>query len=217
MNIILLGPPGAGKGTQAKQLEEQFNLVQLSTGDMLREEVKAGTALGQTAKKIMDAGELVPDDLIIAMISDRIDQAKGKNGVILDGFPRTTPQAEALDQMLAEKNIQLDHVIQIEIAEDIIVARLSGRFGCAKCGAGYHDEFKQTQKEGVCDECGSTEFIRRSDDNPETVRNRLAAYEKQTAPILPYYAAKGTLQKVDGLGEIEEVYHRVEEIVSGGS
>lgn len=217
MNIILLGPPGAGKGTQAKQLEDQFNLVQLSTGDMLREEVKSGSELGKTAKMIMDKGELVPDDLIIAMISDRIDQSKGKNGVILDGFPRTTPQAEALDVMLSEKNIQLDHVIQLEIDEEIIVERLSGRFGCAKCGAGYHDTFKQTKQDGICDECGSTEFIRRSDDNPETVRNRLKAYEKQTAPILPYYAAKGTLQKVDGLGEIEEVYRRVEEIVSGGS
>ena len=217
MNVLLLGAPGAGKGTQAKNLEDNFNLIQLSTGQMLRDEVKTGSELGQTAKKLMDAGQLVPDELIIAMISARIDQEKDSVGVILDGFPRTTAQAEALDVMLNEKGVKLDHVIQLAIDEDIIMERLTGRFGCAKCGAGYHDKFQQPKVEGTCDVCGSTEFVRRSDDNPETVRSRLDAYHEQTAPILPYYAEKGVLKNIDGLGEIDAVYARIEEVIAAGS
>ena len=212
MNVILLGPPGAGKGTQAERLGKTFDLVQLSTGDMLREEVRGGTELGKTAKKIMDSGALVPDELIISMISGRIDRVGGK-GIILDGFPRTTAQAEALDKMLGEKNLKLDHVIQLKVDEDALVQRLSGRFACAKCGAGYHDTFSPPKKEGVCDRCGATEFSRRSDDNPETVRARLVAYREQTAPILPYYEKKGALKAIDGMGEMDEVFRRIREIV----
>ena len=212
MNVILLGPPGAGKGTQAERLGKTFDLVQLSTGDMLREEVRGGTELGKTAKKIMDSGALVPDELIISMISGRIDRVGGK-GIILDGFPRTTAQAEALDKMLAEKNLKLDHVIQLKVDEDALVQRLSGRFACAKCGAGYHDTFSPPKTEGVCDRCGATEFSRRSDDNPETVRALLVAYREQTAPILPYYDEKGALKAIDGMGEMDEVFRRIREIV----
>lgn len=212
MNVILLGPPGAGKGTQAERLGKTYDLVQLSTGDMLREEVRGGTELGKTAKKIMDSGALVPDELIISMISGRIDRVGGK-GIILDGFPRTTAQAEALDKMLAEKGLKLDHVIQLKVDEDALVQRLSGRFACAKCGAGYHDTFSPPKAEGVCDRCGATEFSRRSDDNPETVRARLVAYREQTAPILPYYEKKGALKAIDGMGEMDEVFRRIREIV----
>lgn len=212
MNVILLGPPGAGKGTQAERLGKTYDLVQLSTGDMLREEVRGGTELGKTAKKIMDSGALVPDELIISMISGRIDRVGGK-GVILDGFPRTTAQAEALDKMLAEKGLKLDHVIQLKVDEDALVQRLSGRFACAKCSAGYHDTFSPPKIEGVCDRCGATEFSRRSDDNPETVRARLVAYREQTAPILPYYEKKGALKAIDGMGEMDEVFGRIREIV----
>ena len=212
MNVILLGPPGAGKGTQAERLGKTYDLVQLSTGDMLREEVRGGTELGKTAKNIMDSGALVPDELIISMISGRIDRVGGK-GVILDGFPRTTAQAEALDKMLAEKGLKLDHVIQLKVDEDALVQRLSGRFACAKCGAGYHDTFSPPKTEGVCDRCGATEFSRRSDDNPETVRARLVAYREQTAPILPYYEKKGALKAIDGMGEMDDVFGRIREIV----
>ncbi len=216
MNLILLGPPGAGKGTQCERLVSTFDLVQLSTGDMLRAEVKSGSELGQTAKKIMDAGELVPDDLIISMISGQIDQHSDANGIILDGFPRTTAQAEALDEMFSEKSLDMDHVIQLEVDEDAIVERISGRFSCAACGAGYHDTFSMPAEEGKCDKCGSTEFSRRSDDNPEAVRSRLAAYRDQTAPILPFYSDKGVLQSVDGMGGMEEVFDQIKEIVTGG-
>jgi adenylate kinase len=214
MIVILLGPPGAGKGTQAERLAKTFALVQLSTGDMLREEVRGGTDLGKEAKKIMDAGGLVSDDIIIGMISGRIDSMKGK-GVILDGFPRTTAQAEALDKMLAQKGLKLDHVIQLKVDEDALVERLGGRFACAKCGAGYHDKFPPTKVAGVCDRCGSTEFSRRSDDNPQTVRSRLVAYREQTAPILPYYEKKGALKAIDGMGEMDEVFRRIRGIVEG--
>ncbi len=213
MNLILLGPPGAGKGTQAKRLEERYGLVQLSTGEMLREEVNAGSELGASAKKIMDAGQLVPDDLIISMISARMDGDNGANGVILDGFPRTEAQAEALDKMLAEKGLSLDHVIQIEVDEEAVVRRLGGRFSCAQCGAGYHDEFAMPVKEGVCDSCGASDFHRRSDDNEETVRARLAAYHEQTRPILPFYEKKGALVTVDGKASIDRVFSQIEEIL----
>lgn len=210
MNVILLGPPGAGKGTQAKRLENKHNLIQLSTGDMLRAAVASGSDLGKRAKSIMDAGHLVPDELMIAMIADRIDQPDCANGFILDGFPRTTPQAEALDAMLAEKGMQLHSVVEMKVNEEILVERITGRFTCANCGAGYHERFQKPKVAGVCDNCGGTEFKRRADDTEDTVRTRLAAYHAQTAPILPYYKKKGVLKAVDGMAGIDEVTHQIE-------
>jgi adenylate kinase len=210
MNIILLGPPGAGKGTQAKRIEDSRGLVQLSTGDMLRAAVASGSALGRQAKKVMDAGKLMPDDLMIQMIAERIDQPDCKNGFILDGFPRTTRQAEALDQMLDSKGLHLHAVIEMQVDEEALVDRITGRFSCTKCGAGYHDKFQKPKRAGVCDSCGGTEFKRRADDTAETVRTRLEAYRAQTAPILPYYRAKGILQSVDGMAEIGEVTRQIE-------
>ncbi len=213
MNIILLGPPGAGKGTQAKRLEEKYGLVQLSTGDMLRAERKSGSELGRKVQAIMDAGQLVSDDIIIALIAQRIDQLKGAKGFILDGFPRTVPQAEALDRMLKEKGLKLDHVIEMTVDEAALVDRIAGRFSCAKCGASYHDRFHRPKVEGVCDVCGSRDFVRRADDRPEAVKTRLEAYRQQTAPILPYYRAKGILRTVDGMAEIDEVGRQIETIL----
>jgi adenylate kinase len=213
MNIVLLGPPGAGKGTQARQLQDRYGLVQLSTGDMLRAAVAAGTPLGQKAKKIMEAGQLVPDDVIVGMIADRIGQPDCGNGFILDGFPRTVPQAEALDKMLSERGQKLDHVVEMKVDDAALIDRVSGRFSCAKCGAGYHDRHKPTKKAGVCDVCGGTEFTRRADDNAETIKARLAAYHAQTAPILPYYRAKGVLQTVDGMAPIEAVAGAIERVL----
>jgi adenylate kinase len=210
MNIILLGPPGAGKGTQAKRIEDSRGLVQLSTGDMLRAAVASGSPLGRQAKEVMDAGMLMPDDLMIQMIAERIDQPDCKNGFILDGFPRTTRQAEALDEMLAGKGLRLHAVIEMQVDEEALVERITGRFSCAKCGAGYHDKFQKPKRAGVCDSCGGTEFKRRADDTEETVRTRLEAYRAQTAPILPYYRAKGVLQSVDGMAEIGEVTRQIE-------
>ena len=215
MNIILLGAPGAGKGTQAKRLEERYRMVQLSTGDMLRAAVASGSEVGRQAKEIMDAGQLVPDDLVIRMISQRIDEPDCAKGFLLDGFPRTTAQAEALDAMLAEKDLKLDAVIQIRVDEEALVERITGRFTCANCGAGYHDKFQRPQSEGVCDNCGSTDFVRRDDDNEETVRNRMEAYRAQTAPILPHYEAQGLLLGVDGMADIDEVTEQLYKVLDG--
>ncbi len=213
MNVILLGPPGAGKGTQAKRLEERHHLVQLSTGDMLRALVASGSPLGKEAKAVMDAGKLMPDDLMVQMISDRIDEPDCKDGFILDGFPRTAAQAESLDEMLTKKGLKLDRVIQLEVDEEALVERITGRFSCAACGAGYHDRFQRPKVEGVCDSCGATEFRRRDDDNEATVRARLEAYHAQTAPILPYYRQAGVLQGVDGMADIDEVTRQIEGVL----
>ncbi len=211
MNVILLGPPGAGKGTQAKRLEERYGLVQLATGDMLRAERASGSPLGKRVQAIMDAGNLVSDDIMIEMIAGRIGAA-GK-GFILDGFPRTVPQAEALDAMLATKGLKLDRVIEMAVDESALIDRLAGRFTCAKCGASYHDHNNRPKVDGVCDICGSKDFIRRADDNPEAVKTRLVAYRKQTAPILPYYRGKGIMTQVDGMADIDEVRRQIEAVL----
>jgi adenylate kinase len=200
MNIILFGPPGAGKGTQAKRLEEGHGIVQLSTGDMLRASVASGSDLGEKIKDIMDAGQLVSDDIIIEIISSRIAEPDCKNGFILDGFPRTEAQAEALTTMLEEKALRIDNVLELACDDEAMVTRITGRYTCEDCGAGYHDEFQKPQQDGVCDKCSGTTFIRRSDDNAETVRNRLNTYHEQTAPILAFYREKGVLSSVDGSG-----------------
>lgn len=210
MNLILLGPPGAGKGTQAKRLEDHYSITQLSTGDMLRALVNSGDPLGRRAKEIMDAGQLVPDEIMIEMISKRIDQPDCANGFILDGFPRTLVQAEELDQMLEKKDLKLDAVVEMRVDDEALVDRITGRFSCANCGATYHDRYNPPKVDGVCDVCGSTQFIRRSDDNEETVRSRLATYHRQTAPILPYYEDTGRLKTVDGMAPIDEVTRQIE-------
>ena len=205
MNLILLGPPGAGKGTQAKRLEREFKLVQLSTGDMLRAAVAADTEVGREAKAVMEAGELVSDGIVVSIIAERIAQPDCAGGFILDGFPRTLAQAAELDEMLAGKGLKIDRVIEIRVDDAALIERISGRFSCVRCGAAYHDTFNQPRVDGVCDVCGGGEFTRRKDDNAETVTTRLAAYSEQTAPLLPYYEARGTLRTVDGMADIDEV------------
>jgi len=213
MNIVLLGPPGSGKGTQAKQIELLKGIVQLSTGDMLRTAIASGSELGVRVKGIMDAGQLVPDDLMIDMIALRTARPDCNNGFILDGFPRTVPQARALDEMLAKRGLELDHVIEIVVDEATLVDRLSGRFSCQRCGASYHERYHCPRVEGVCDVCGAREFIRRPDDKPEAVRARFEVYRRQTAPILPYYRARAILRSVDGGAEMDAVTRQIEEIL----
>ena len=216
MKLILLGPPGAGKGTQAKRIEEAKGLVQLSTGDMLRAAVAAGSEIGLKAKTVMDAGNLVSDDIVVAIISDRLDEDDVKNGIILDGFPRTVAQAEALDAMLADKGMKLDAVVEMKVDDEALIERIVGRYTCAECGKGYHDKYEKPEKDGVCDKCGSTNFKRRADDNEETVRSRLEAYHAQTAPLLPYYGEKGVLRTVDGMADIDDVARQINEVLNGG-
>ena len=214
MNLILLGPPGAGKGTQAQELAARRGLVQLSTGDMLRAAVKAGTDVGREADAVMKAGGLVSDDIVIRIISERIDQPDCANGFILDGFPRTLPQAAALDVLMQQKGKKLDKVIELKVDDSALIDRISGRFTCGKCGAGYHDQNKPTKVAGTCDSCGSTEFVRRADDNAETVKNRLMAYYRQTAPLLGYYFAYQRLVSIDGMAPIADVARQLDDVVA---
>jgi adenylate kinase len=216
LNIILLGPPGAGKGTQAARLQAERGMVQLSTGDMLREARASGSPIGEKVKAIMDAGELVSDAIVTALIGERLDGC-ADCGAIFDGFPRTTHQAEALEILLAERGRKLDHVIELAVDDEELVKRITGRFTCAKCGAGYHDSFRPTRVPGVCDVCGSTEFKRRPDDNEQTVRTRMAEYRAKTAPILPFYEAKGLVRRVDGMGAIDAVAAEIDALLDGSA
>jgi adenylate kinase len=205
MRLVLLGPPGAGKGTQAKRIAARYHIPHLSTGDMLREAVTADTEVGRRAKAIMDAGQLVPDDVMNRLVTERIGQPDAARGFVLDGFPRTLAQARALDDTLEQRGQRLDRVLEFAVDDDALVDRISGRFACARCGAGYHDRFRRPNAEGVCDVCGSRDFVRREDDKAKTVRARLKAYHAQTAPLLPYYRDSGRLAAVDGMAEIDDV------------
>jgi len=217
MNLILFGPPAAGKGTQAKRLVDGRGMVQLSTGDMLRAAIAARSPLGQKVEGILQRGELVSDEIVIALIEEKLPEAEAAGGAIFDGFPRTRAQAEALDILLADRGRKLDHVIELEVDEDALVERIAGRFSCARCGAPYHDTYKLPEVEGVCDVCGSSEFRRRPDDNEETVRTRLAEYRAKTAPILPYYEERGLVRRVDGMAGVGEVAAEIDAILDGKS
>ncbi|MGD9638205.1 MAG: adenylate kinase [Alphaproteobacteria bacterium] len=214
MHIILMGPPGGGKGTQARILQKETGAIHLSTGEMFRAAGKAGTELGLKAKALIDEGNLVPDDISIGLISEKLEEACCESGVILDGFPRTLPQAEALDRMFKEKKIKIDNVIDIQVPDEIIVERITGRFSCIKCGATYHDKFKKTKVYGMCDVCGATDFVRRIDDNRKTVKARLEQYRSLTFPVLPYYEKKGMLKCIDGTGAIETVAEKIRSVIN---
>jgi adenylate kinase len=214
MNIILLGPPGSGKGTQAKRIEQTHGIVQLSTGDMLRAATTAESEFGKRVKAIMDSGQLVPDDIMIEMIDRRIAEPDCREGFILDGFPRNVPQAEALDAMLAAHRLKIDRVILLDVDEAALIDRLSGRFTCTQCGASYHERYNPPRREGVCEVCGGTEFVCRTDDRPEAVRARFEVYRRQTAPILPYYGNRGILRRVDGMADIDTVTRQIERILA---
>lgn len=217
MNLILLGPPGAGKGTQAQRITDRWEIPQLSTGEMLRAAIAGGTELGRRVREVVERGDLVSDDIMVAMIAQRIDEADCANGFILDGFPRSEGQAAALDAMLGERGLAIDHVIEMRVDDEALVERLAGRFACADCGAGYHDRFQPPEVEGVCDRCGGSNFARRDDDNEKTVRSRLAVYHGQTAPLLPYFRARGVLRQVDGMAGIDEVAGEIDATLEGGA
>ena len=214
MNLILLGPPGAGKGTQASRLVKERGMVQLSTGDMLRAAVAAGTPVGLAAKAVMESGGLVSDEIVSGILSERLDQPDARAGFILDGYPRTDVQADSLDSMLAEKGLVLDHVIELVVDEDALVDRITGRFTCGNCGEGYHDRFKLPKTDGVCDVCGASNFKRRADDNASTVRQRMAEYRAKTAPIIPHYEGRGIVARVDGMASMDEVAAAIDAVVA---
>jgi len=215
MNLVLLGPPGAGKGTQAKLLEDSRSLIKLSTGDMLRAAVAAGSDLGRRAGDLMERGQLVPDELVIKLIAERIDEDRGGQNFILDGFPRTIAQAEALDELLEERGKELDRVIVMAVDDEALIERIAGRFACASCGEGYHDLYKMPRVAGVCDRCSSTQFVRRKDDNEQVVRSRLKAYHAQTEPLIDYYTQQGKVRTVNGMADIETVEKEISQALDG--